>query len=252
MSLWAILPEMIARAQQTLLGLDLSANKDLLLIVSILLIVVGLFLAFFGRRIWKRVMSLIGAIIGGLIGFALGTAVGGVLIGFIVGTLASIVGSALFVFLARVGIGVVSGVLGFFVVNLLFANEMVALIVGVVAFAITFAFIEAAIGIVTAVVGGLLVGFGLVLIEQDMMVVVLSLLGVMVLGAAFQMIALKDESEHRRRMARVGTRSAVAAAAVAPPEPPPMPGRTCPKCGGPLRYIPEYDRNFCYRCQQYE
>jgi MFS family permease len=246
------LPEMIARAQQDLLGLDLSANKDLLLIVSILLIVVGLFLAFSGRRIWKRVMSLIGAIIGGLIGFAIGTAVGGVLMGFVVGILASMVGSALFVFLARVGIGVVSGVLGFFVVNILFADEMVALIAGVVAFALTFAFIEVAIGVVTAVVGGLLVGFGLVLMEQDMMVVVLSLLGVIVLGAAFQMIALRDESERKRRMNRVGTRSAVAAAAVAPPEPPPMPGRTCTRCGGPLRYIPEYDRYFCYRCQQYE
>ena len=185
---------MIARAQQDLLGLDLSTNKELLLIVAVLLVIVGLFLAFSGRRIWKRVMSFIGAIIGGLIGFAIGTAIGGILVGFIVGVLASIVGSALFIFLARLGIGIVAGVLGFVVADLLVTNTLIALVVGVIAFAVTFAYIEAAIGIVTAVVGGLLVGFGLLLTNQQMMLVVLSILAVMVFGGAFQMIALKDEA----------------------------------------------------------
>lgn len=244
---------MDAHALQSFLGMDLSAEKDLLFIVGLLLLVVGLFLAFAGRRIWKRVMSLVGAIIGGLIGFAIGTAVGGILIGFVVGTLASMVGSALFIFLARVGLGLVAGVLAFVVVGMLVEDTLIAGIVAVIAFAVTVAYIEAAMGIVTALVGGLLVGFGLLLLDVlDMTMVVVSLLAVMVLGAAIQMVALRDETEHRRRMRAVGSSSGVAAAAVAPPAAPPMPGRTCPRCGGQLDYIPEYNRYYCFHCQRYE
>jgi uncharacterized membrane protein YraQ (UPF0718 family) len=129
---------------------------------------------------------------------------------------------------------------------------LIAAVVALVAFGVTVAYIEAAMGVVTAVVGGLLVGFGLLLLEQDMMVVVLSLLAVMVLGGAFQMVALKEEAEVKKRLQRVGSGSSVAASAVAPPAPPPMPGRTCPRCGGPLEYIPEYNRYYCYHCQRYE
>ena len=243
---------MNAHSLQSFLGIDLGQNRELLFLVALALIMVGLFLAFGGRKIWRHVMSLIGAIIGGLVGFALGTAIGGVLIGLVTGILASMVGSALFIFLARLGIGVVAGVLGFVIAGMVTGSATVALIAGVVVFALTFAYIEVAIGIVTAAVGGLLVGFGLMLLRMDMTLVVLSLLAIMVFGAAFQMVALRDEAEHRRRMERVGTTSAVAAAAVAPPAPPPMPGRTCPRCGGQLDYVPEYNRYYCYRCQRYE
>lgn len=244
---------MDAHTFQSFLDMDLSTERELLLIAAVLLVVVGLFLAFAGRRIWKRVMSLVGAIIGGLIGFTLGTAVGGILVGFIAGALASMVGSALFIFLARVGLGLVAGVLAFVVVGMFVEDVLIAAIVAVVAFGVTVAYIEAAMGVVTAVVGGLLVGFGLLLMEEfDMMVVLLSLLGVMVFGGAFQMVALKEETEQRRRMAGVGSMSSVAATAVAPPAPPPMPGRTCTRCGGELEYIPDYNRYYCFRCQRYE
>lgn len=64
---------MIARAQQTLFGVDLSSNKELLLIVSLVLLLGGLALAFAGRRVWRHAMSFIGAVIGGLLGFTFGT-----------------------------------------------------------------------------------------------------------------------------------------------------------------------------------
>ena len=244
---------MDAHSLQSFLGMDLSTESDLLFIAGLLLAVVGLFLAFAGRKIWKRVMSLVGAIIGGLIGFSIGTAVGGVLVGFIAGTLASMVGSALFIFLARVGLGLVAGALAFIVVGMLVEDTLIAIVVAVIAFGVTVAYIEAAMGIVTAIVGGLLVGFGLLLLDvMDMTMVVVSLLGVTVLGAAFQMVALKDETEQKRRMQQVGPTSSVAAAAVTPPTPPAMPGRTCPRCGAQLDYIPEYNRYYCYRCQRYE
>lgn len=243
---------MIARTQQSLLGYDLGSNKELLFIAALVFLVIGLILAFAGRKVWKHVMSLIGAVIGGLLGFTIGTAIGGPLIGLITGILGSMVGSAVFIFLARVGIGVVAGLLSFIVVAALTGNAMLALVAAVIAFALTFAYIEVAIGIVTAVVGGLLVGIGLLWFDMSMLVVVLALLAAMVLGAIFQMTALKEEADRKRRVRAVGFSGPVAAAAMSPPEPPPMPGRTCNRCGGELSYIPEYDRYYCYKCQRYE
>lgn len=235
---------------QELFGLDMSGMDEVLVLISILLIFIGLFLAFAGRKVWKHVMSFVGAIVGGLIGFAIGVAVGGWIMGFIVGMLASIVGSTLFIFLARVGIGVVAGVLSFLVVAMLTGSALAALVAGGIAFVVTVAFIETAMGIVTAVVGGLLVGLGLLWLDLEMIIVVIGLLAISVFGAAFQMTALRDE-EARKRAVRAASRSPVAAA-MAPPEPPPMPGRVCPRCGRELTYIPEYNRYYCFKCQRYE
>ncbi len=38
----------------------------------------------------------------------------------------------------------------------------------------------------------------------------------------------------------------------APPPPPPPPGaQVCPTCGGPLTYIEQYQRWYCYKCKKY-
>ena len=240
---------MIARAQQELLGYDLSSDKELLMIVALLLFLVGLALAFAGRKAWKHVMSFIGAIIGGLVGYVFGAAIGGVFMGFIVGMLGSFIGSAMFIFLARVGISLVAAMLSLIVVAAVTGNGVVALVVAVIALAVTFIYIEVAIGIVTAIVGGLLAGFALVLLDVEMLWTVLVMLGLIVFGAVFQMTVLKEEQDRRRHHA---THHPVAAAAVVPPTPPPMPGRSCPRCGGQLSYIPEYNRFYCHRCQRYE
>ena len=115
------------------------------------------------------------------------------------------------------------------------------LILAAVAFVVTVVFVEQAIAVVTAVVGGLLVGLGLIWLDvTDMTVVVVAMLATMVFGAALQLTVIKDKKEIRT--------GAVAAVPVAPA----MPGRMCPKCGGPLTYVPEYNRYYCHRCQQYE
>jgi len=227
---------------------EFEGYQDLIFLIALVLLFVGLFLAFAGRRVWKHVMSFIGAVIGGLLGFAFGAAVGGWLVGFIVGMLGAMVGSAVFIFLARVGLGVVAGLLAFIVVGALVENALLALVVGAIVFGLTFAYSEVAIGIVTAVVGGLLVGIGMLWMGIEMLLVVVAMFGTIVFGAAFQMTALKDEADRRRTVAG----PSVAAAATSPPAPPPMPGRTCPRCGGPLSYIPEYNRYYCRRCQRYE
>jgi hypothetical protein len=247
-----MLVSMIARAQQTLFGQDLGhISPELVFLIALVIVFVGFALAFAGRRVWKHMMSFIGAIIGGLFGFVFGAAIGGWLVGFVTGLLGSFIGSALFIFLARVGISVVAGALALVVVGGLTGSGLLALVVGAIAFVVIFVYVETAIGLVTAVVGALLVGAGLFLMDLvDMLLIVVAVLGIAVFGAAFQMIALKEEKE--RRLAHHATHHPVAAAAVAAPVPPPMPGRTCSRCGGQLSYIPEYNRYYCYHCQRYE
>jgi len=239
---------MIARAQQTLFGQDLAdISPDLVFLIAIVLLLVGLALAFAGRRVWKHMMSFVGAIIGGMFGFLFGAAVGGWIVGFIVGMLGSFIGSALFIFLARLGLSIVSAALTMVVVGAVSGSALLSLALGVVAFVVTFVYVETAIGIVTAIVGALLVGAGMFLMGvEDMLLVVVAILALAVFGGAFQMTALKEEKERKT------VRHPVAAAAISPPAAPPMPGRVCAKCGGKLSYIPEYNRYYCYHCQRYE
>ncbi len=250
---------MIARAAQQFLGFDFTQNREVLVIVALLLVFVGLFLAFAGRRIWKSVMSFIGSIIGFLVGFALGTAISGVLVGLLIGVLGGIVGAAVFVFLARLGISIVAGVLAFLLVSGLLASSVsasslfiIGLVVGFIVFVVVFIFVEAAIGVVTAVAGGLLFGFGLILLDVNMTLSVIAMFAAIIFGAAFQLYMWHEEEERKHtRLAPVnyGTQ---AAAAGEPPAPPDMPVRKCPRCGSQMRYVPEYNRYYCDHCQQYE
>jgi hypothetical protein len=244
---------MIARAAQEFLGFDFTTDSEIQTIAAILLVFIGLFLAFAGRRIWKSVMSFIGGIIGFVVGLALGTAVGGVLIGLIVGILGGIIGSAVFVFLARLGISVVAGLLAF-LVAVAVAGEawlIAGLIIGFVVFVVTFVFVEAAIGVVTAVAGGLLFGFGLIILEVDLAISVIALLAVIVFGSVVQLYAWHEEEEIKKGRGVLEPKAAAAAAPM-PPPPPDMPVRSCPRCGAQMRYVPEYNRYFCDHCQQYE
>ncbi len=243
---------MNGQGPQEFFGYDLGVNSEVLAVIALLLVIVGLFLAFAGRKAWRHVMSFIGAIVGGLIGFAIGTAIGGWLVGFMVSILAAIIGSALFIFIANVAIGFTAGALTFIVVGALTGSTLVGLVAGFVAFVVTIVFIEAAIGVVTAVVGGLLVGIGAMWLGLDMLIVVVVMLGSMILGGAFQMLALKEETDLRARARRVGSDSPLAMRAAAAPAPPPMTVRSCARCGAAMTYISEYNRYYCQKCARYD
>jgi hypothetical protein len=224
-------------------GFEENTSPELLLLIGAVVLCLGFVLAFAGRVAWKHVMSFVGGLLGGIFGFVFGTAVGGVLVGLVVSLLGAMIGSALFVFLAKVGLGAVAGLLTFIVADAAVGDLIVSAALAVAAFVATVVFAEEAIGIVTAVVGGLLAGIGMIWLDvTDMMIVVLVMLGTMVFGAAFQLVAIKEQKEAKT----------VRAAAAAAPAAPAMPGRACPRCGGPLSYIPEYNRYYCHKCQQYE
>lgn len=235
--------------QQGPTGFENYATQDVLVLISIVLLVVGLLLAFAGRTVWKHVMSFIGAIIGGLLGFTFGTAIGGWLVGFIVGMLGAMVGSAMFVFLSELALALVAGLLAYILGDAVTGSQIVGLVAAAVAFGLTVVFIKEAIGVVTAIVGGLLVGIALVWSEfVDMTMAVIAMFAVMVFGAAVQLMGVREEE--RRMREHPAAQAAAVAASV--PSTPPIPGRSCPKCSGPLTYIPEYNRFYCYKCQRYD
>ena len=232
-------------------GFEGSEYSEYGVLIFAVLLIVGFIIAFAGRIVWRHLMSFIGAIIGGLFGFVLGTAVGGVLVGLFVSMLCALIGSFVFVFLAEVGLGVVAGLFTFFVLDEMLGDDylIVAVAVAGLAFAITVIFIEQALGVVTAGIGGMLVGLALLWLDWlDMTAVVIIMFATIIFGAAFQLMAIKDEE---RRLATPMAASAASQGAAAPATPA-VPGRTCSSCGGPLEYIPEYNRYYCYRCQRYE
>ncbi len=221
-------------------GFEENTSPELLLLIGAVVLCLGFVLALAGRIAWKHVMSFVGGALGAIFGFVFGTAVGGVLVGFIVGMLGAIVGSMLFVFLAQLGLGVVAGLLTYVVAMGVVGNFIVSAMLAGVAFLVTVIFIEQAIGVVTAVVGGLLVGIGLIWLDvTDMTIVVVAMFGTMVLGSAFQLSAIGGQKTAR-------------SSAVVAPATPPLSGRLCPKCGSQLTYVQEYNRYYCRGCQRYE
>lgn len=201
---------------------------EVALLLGVILIAVGLALAFYGRRLWRTLMSLIGALIGSSIGFLAGYAIGGPLIGIVLAIVGAILGSLLFGFLVKVALAFLVGLLAAALVFLVIPGPLpagtgtgdprfiAAVIVLIVVFAIAYYFIDELIGVVTAIVGGLLLAGGVYLVLGTGFGLVAGIAGLaaFVFGAILQTIAI-------RRQKRIA--AAQRAAQYAPPPPPPSP-----------------------------
>jgi len=138
------------------------------------LAVVGLALAFWGRGIWKMIMALIGMVLGGVLGFIIGFALGGYLLGLILGLVGAVIGSILFGKLVKIALALVMGLLAAGVVFLALGaptgtglgdTRVIAAIVSfLIVFALAYYFIEELIGVITAIIGGLLVALGVYIV----------------------------------------------------------------------------------------
>src|SRR6266487_3550333 len=173
------------------------------LIIGIVLVIVGLALAFWGHGIWSSVMSLIGALLGSAVGFLFGTGFGVVaaLLLALVGVVGLLAGAAVYALLRGQAT---------FTPGQMDPPLIAALLVLVVVFGISYYFIDDLIGIITAALGGLLLAGGLYFLQGPGSGTTSALagLGVFVLGAATQTATIR-----RRKRAR--------AAATASPPPPP-------------------------------
>ncbi len=172
------------------------------LIIGVILILVGVGMAFLGRIIWGSLMSLIGAFIGGIIGYAIGFILGGWVVAMILSLVLAIVGSMLLGAMVKIGLAFLTGLLagGLFFLALgaapLDSKLVVAFIVLVIVFAISYYFIEEMIGVITALIGGILIGVGLWLLTGDanfgLLMGGLAFLG----GALVQTYAIRKDGRH--------------------------------------------------------
>jgi hypothetical protein len=79
--------------------------------VFIILVIIGLVMAFFGRAIWDVLMSMIGGLIGSMAGFVIGFMLAG-FVGAIIGLfIGGFIGSILFRYLIRVVLALLCGVI---------------------------------------------------------------------------------------------------------------------------------------------
>jgi hypothetical protein len=194
-------------------------------IIGIILVVVGLLMAFWGHGIWNMVMSMIGALIGSAVGYIFGAALFGSLIALILAIVGAIIGSILFSKLVKVALAFLVGLLAGALVytalggggTLTTGTPLIgALVVLVVVFGVAFYFIDDLIGIITAAIGGLLLGAGIYLLGQGTTLAAAAGIGAFILGAILQTSAI-----NRKKRAKAAAHQATAAPAYYPPPPPP-------------------------------
>lgn len=142
-------------------------------VVGVVLIVAGLVLAFFGAGLVRVFMAVLGAIIGGVFGFLGGSLLGGAIFPLIFGIVGLIVGIVLFGFVVRAAISLAAGIVVGSVTYILLGGttEPGAMIpVGTLVFpflgflvgaVLIYLFFNRLLGVITAIVGGLLVGISL-------------------------------------------------------------------------------------------
>jgi len=197
-------------------------------IIGIVLVAVGLAMAFWGHGIWASVMSMIGALLGSAVGFLFGS-IFGYVGGLVLAVVGAIIGSILFSKLVKVALAFLVGLLaGVLVYSLLRGSAtftqgqmdtplIVAILVMVVVFALAFYYIDDIIGIITAAIGGLLLAAGLYLLGIPTLLAGLAGLGGFAVGAIVQTAAI-----NRKRKAKAAA-AAYAAQPYPPPPPPPPP-----------------------------
>src|SRR2546426_553673 len=158
-----------------------NLDPRVVLAIGAALVLLGLALAFWGRGIWRRIMALIGMVLGGIIGFIAGYAIGGFtvggytispyVLGLILSLIGALIGTLLFAKLVNIALALVIGLaaaaLVFFslgastgTATLADARVIGAIIAFVVVFALSYYFIEELLAILTAAIGGGLLGFG--------------------------------------------------------------------------------------------
>ncbi len=142
-------------------------------VVGVVLIVAGLVLAFFGAGLVRVFMAVLGAIIGGTFGFLGGSLLGEPIFPLIFGVVGVIVGVVLFGFVVRAAISLAAGIVVGSVTYIFLGGStepgamipaetlgltFIGFLVGAV---LIYIFFNRLLGVITALVGSLLVGISL-------------------------------------------------------------------------------------------
>ncbi|HEV8594188.1 MAG TPA: hypothetical protein VGR51_01505 [Thermoplasmata archaeon] len=215
------------------------------LIIGVLLAIVGLLLALFGRKMWTPFMSIIGAVLGGSAGYFIGVyyAPGSTIVPLMLALLGSVLGSILFNYLVKIALALIaSAIPAYLVYRAMNPNPVtdqsaqspavIAAILALLAvFAVSYFFVEELIGVVTSLVGAFLLGIGVFLATGDGTYALIGGGLVFLMGAILQTLAIrrakKGGSLRMRRARAAAMAPGVMAAPRAPPPPsaaPPAPG----------------------------
>ena len=221
-----------------------TAFTDILGIIGILLILVGLGLAFAGRKLWTPFMSLVGAIIGGSVGYIVGQYyISGTFGPLLFALIGSILGSILFNYLVKIALALIAaGIPAILAYYALGGNPqadqtaqetpvIVAILVLLIVFAIAYYLVEELIGIVTSLVGGFLLGAGVFLVTGNVNAALAAGAIVFLVGAVLQTLAVRAAKKGaawrlRRRRSQPGQPTI-------PTYIPPPPSPTPPPQGSP-------------------
>jgi hypothetical protein len=216
-----------------------AINPGTLGILGVILILVGLALAFFGRKMWTPFMSLVGAIIGGAVGFILGGVYvpNGYLAAALLGLIGSILGSILFNYLVKIALALITAgipaILTYYAIggnpvtdqSAQDTRVIVAILVLLLVFALAYYFVEELIGVVTALVGGFLLGVGIFLAFSNVSWAFSGGALVFFVGAIVQTLAIRAKKKGavwRLRRSRRPPLMAPPRPMQAPPAPRPM------------------------------
>ena len=215
-------------------------------IIGILLILVGLGLAFAGRKLWTPFMSLVGAILGGAVGFVVGQYyVGGTFGPLLLGLIGSILGSILFNYLVKIALALIAAGIPAILTYFLLRGDpvadqtaqdtpvIVAILVLLIVFALAYYLVEELIGIVTAVVGGFLLGAGVFLLTSNVNLAIATAGIVALAGALLQTLAVR--AAKKGAAWRLRWRRSQPGQPVIPAYTPPPPSPTPPPQSSPTR-----------------
>jgi len=171
-------------------------------VLAIIVLVIGIALALFGRAIWDAVLSAIGGMIGWMMGFGLGWwffhdetwwVWWGIIIAIIFGIVGSLIMAALFGILVEAALALTTGILvGAFVFYLTGEIVYALIVMGVVA-VLAYVFMDRLIAIITAFIGAILAGAA-VWYLKGFNLAVLAFVLLFVIGSAIQQFVLDDNT----------------------------------------------------------
>jgi len=180
---------------------------EILMIIAALLILIGIALAFRGRKLWAGLMSIIGAVIGGTLGYLFGMLINDWITALILSMVGAFIGSLLFGYIVKIALAFVTALLLAGLAYIAMGPGMsqdlrivLAAILLLVVYAIAYWFIQEIIAFVTALLGGILVGVGIILFSLGITAAVA--VGGLVFLAGFIVQTVDYRNEKRQRIAR--------------------------------------------------
>ncbi|MEW5759522.1 MAG: hypothetical protein AB1779_02000 [Candidatus Thermoplasmatota archaeon] len=150
-----------------------NLEPGVILLIAIALLILGLLLAFFGRKILKFIIGIVGAVICGLLGWTFGYVLSGSwLIATVSGLIGSVIGSYVFNSFVELGLSLSIG-LCFFLMLLPYTLFWLSAIIAGIVFVICYVYIEEIISFVTAAAGSAFFFLGTLLLNKEYFIIAL-------------------------------------------------------------------------------